>query len=103
MIHDRIGPFGPGQAQIEGAVGLIADAVLFQSRVLFVGKIQGMLADTWEDNVLVRGSCSRRPSFKGDDANCSVVLKYGFKRDSHRRGRRPLSGQDQDHLIGGCQ
>ncbi|MEE8462710.1 MAG: amidase family protein [Acidobacteriota bacterium] len=43
--------------------------------------VPSALADTWEDNVLVRGSCSRRPSFKGDDANCSVVLKYGFKRD----------------------
>jgi len=43
--------------------------------------VPSALADTWEDNVLVRGSCSRGPSFKGDDANCSVVLKYGFKRD----------------------
>jgi len=39
------------------------------------------LNPTWDDNVLVRGSCSRKPSFKGDDAHCSVVLKYGFKRD----------------------
>ena len=43
--------------------------------------IPSALADSWENNVLVRGSCSRKPSFRGDDANCSVVLKYGFKRD----------------------
>lgn len=43
--------------------------------------VPSVVADEWDDNVLVRGSCSRRPSFKGDDAGCSVVLKYGFKRD----------------------
>jgi len=43
--------------------------------------IPSAMAETWEDNVLVRGSCSRKPSFRGDDAECSVVLKYGFKRD----------------------
>ena len=43
--------------------------------------IPSAVAEQWENNVLVRGSCSRRPSFKGDDGHCSVVLKYGFKRD----------------------
>jgi amidase len=43
--------------------------------------VPSAVAEQWEDNVLVRGSCSRRPSFKGDDSQCSVVLKYGFKRD----------------------
>jgi len=43
--------------------------------------VPSALAGAWEDNVLVRGSCSAKPNFKGDDANCSVVLKYGFKRD----------------------
>ncbi len=43
--------------------------------------VPSAVAQEWADNVLVRGSCSRAPSFKGADAECSVVLKYGFKRD----------------------
>ena len=43
--------------------------------------IPSAVAAKWEDNVLVRGSCSRAPSYRGHDAECSVVLKYGFKRD----------------------
>ena len=44
--------------------------------------IPSALADTREDNVLVRRSCVIRGlSAKGDDASCSVVLEYGFKRD----------------------
>ena len=43
--------------------------------------VPSAVASAWEDNVLVRGSCSAKPNFKGDDAECSVVLKYGFKRD----------------------
>jgi len=43
--------------------------------------IPSVLSKSWEKNGLVRGSCSRRPSFKGDDGHCSVVLKFGFKRD----------------------
>ena len=44
--------------------------------------IPSALADTWEDNLLLRRSCViRGPSVKGDDTSCSVVLEYGFKRD----------------------
>ncbi len=43
--------------------------------------IPSAIAEAWEDNVLVRGSCSPGPLFKGEDDECSVVLKYGFKRD----------------------
>lgn len=43
--------------------------------------VPSAVADRWEDNVLVRGSCSAGPSFKGEDESCSVVLKYSFKRD----------------------
>jgi amidase len=43
--------------------------------------IPSAISSSWEDNGLVRGSCSRKPNFKGDDSECSVVLKYGFKRD----------------------
>jgi amidase len=34
-----------------------------------------------EDNALTRPSCSQAFAFKSGDARCSVVLKYGFKRD----------------------
>ncbi|MDG2241893.1 MAG: amidase family protein [Rhodospirillaceae bacterium] len=43
--------------------------------------VPSVIATARDDNVLVRGSCSRKPNFKGDDDTCSVVLKYGFKRD----------------------
>lgn len=43
--------------------------------------IPSVVTDDWDNNGLVRGSCSRKPNFKGDDSECSVVLKYGFKRD----------------------
>jgi amidase len=32
-------------------------------------------------NMLVKGSCTNLTNSKGKDANCSVVLKYSFKRD----------------------
>ena len=80
----------PGNETPSG--GLPADQKAMMDEVVAILRAEGAtvvdpadipsaLADSWEDNVLVRGSCSRRPSFKGDDANCSVVLKYGFKRD----------------------
>lgn len=43
--------------------------------------IPSAVAEDWSENVLVRGSCSRGPLYKGQDDDCSVVLKYGFKRD----------------------
>jgi amidase len=33
------------------------------------------------ENVMKKGSCSATSGFKATDADCSVVLKYGFKRD----------------------
>ena len=76
----------------EPSGGIPADQRAMLADALAILKAQGatvvdpadvpsVLAEEWDDNVLVRGSCSRRPSFKGDDAGCSVVLKYGFKRD----------------------
>ena len=41
--------------------------------------VPSAVADVREENVVVRDSCSARPS--SDDARCSVVLKYGFKHD----------------------
>jgi amidase len=63
---------------MEEVVGILRGA---GATVIDPADVPSAVAKRWEDNVLVRGSCSRRPSYKGDDANCSVVLKYGFKRD----------------------
>ena len=72
--------------------GIPADQKAMMDEVVAVLRAQGAtvidpadvpsaVAKIWEDNVLVRGSCSRKPNYKGDDSECSVVLKYGFKRD----------------------
>ncbi len=72
--------------------GIPEDQKAMMDEVVAILRVQGAtvidpadvpsaVAKAWEDNILVRGSCSRKPSFKGDDAGCSVVLKYGFKRD----------------------
>jgi amidase len=40
-----------------------------------------VLAKDPDRNALKKGSCSQSSGRKGADADCSVVLKYGFKRD----------------------
>jgi amidase len=40
-----------------------------------------VLAKDPERNAMKKGSCSQTSGRKGADADCSVVLKYGFKRD----------------------
>jgi amidase len=40
-----------------------------------------VLAKDPERNAMKKGSCSQNSGRKGADADCSVVLKYGFKRD----------------------
>ena len=66
------------QAMMQEAIAVLRAA---GATVIDPADVPSAVAPRWEDNVLVRGSCSRRPSFKGDDEHCSVVLKYGFKRD----------------------
>ena len=72
--------------------GIPADQKAMMDEVVAILRAQGAtvidpadvpsaVSEAWDDNILVRGSCSRKPNFKGDDAECSVVLKYGFKRD----------------------
>jgi amidase len=43
--------------------------------------IPSVLAKDPDRNVMKKGSCSQNAGRKGSDADCSVVLKYGFKRD----------------------
>ncbi|MDX2141925.1 MAG: amidase family protein [Rhodospirillaceae bacterium] len=40
-----------------------------------------VIATDPDKNAMKKGSCSATAGTKGTDANCSVVLKYGFKRD----------------------
>jgi amidase len=40
-----------------------------------------VIAPRAEDNAMKKGSCSQSSGRKGGDSQCSVVLKYGFKRD----------------------
>jgi amidase len=40
-----------------------------------------VLATDPDRNAMKKGSCSQNAGRKGHDADCSVVLKYGFKRD----------------------
>ena len=49
--------------------------------VIEAADIPSAIAQDWEKNSLVRGSCTIGPSFKSSDKKCSVVLKYSFKRD----------------------
>ena len=66
------------KAMLDEAIAVLRDA---GATVVDPADVPSAIAEKWDDNVLVRGTCSRGPSFKGEDDECSVVLKYGFKRD----------------------
>lgn len=66
------------KAMLDEAIAILRNA---GATVVDPADVPSAIAEVWEDNVLVRGTCSRGPSYKGDDDECSVVLKYGFKRD----------------------
>ena len=66
------------KAMLNDAIAILRNA---GAMVVDPAEVPSAIAESWDDNVLVRGTCSRGPSFKGDDDECSVVLKYGFKRD----------------------
>lgn len=69
----------------EDQKAMIAEAVAVLraagATVVDPADVPSAIAENWQDNVLVRGSCSAGPSFKGEDEGCSVALKYSFKRD----------------------
>ena len=80
----------PGNVEPSGGIPADQKAMLDEVAAILRAKgatvvdpadVPSAIATEWDDNVLVRGSCSRKPNFKGDDETCSVVLKYGFKRD----------------------
>jgi amidase len=65
-------------AMMNEAVAILRD---LGATVIDPADIPSAVDEDWDNNVLVRGSCSRGPLFKGQDDECSIVLKYGFKRD----------------------
>ncbi len=83
--HTLPGDTAPSGGIADDQKAMMAEAIAVLraagATVVDPADVPSALADAWESNVLVRGSCSRGPSFKGQDATCSVVLKYGFKRD----------------------
>jgi amidase len=80
----------PGDEKPSG--GIPADQKMMMDEVVTLLRAQGavvidaadppsVLARDAADNAMKKGSCSQNAGRKGTDANCSVVLKYGFKRD----------------------
>ncbi len=66
------------KAMMEEVIAILRNA---GATIVDPAEVPSVIAEEWEDNGIVRGSCSAGPSFKDDDEHCSVVLKYGFKRD----------------------
>ncbi|MCU0759878.1 MAG: amidase family protein [Steroidobacteraceae bacterium] len=80
----------PGESQPSG--GIPADQKALLAEAIAVLRAQGatvidaadppsVLAKVAADNAILKPSCSQNNGRKGHDADCSVVLKYGFKRD----------------------
>ena len=80
----------PGEAGPRG--GLSPAEVAVMDRAIAVLKAQGaeivdpadlpsVIAKDPDDNQLLFANCYDLPQGKGGDANCSVILKYGMKRD----------------------
>lgn len=73
------GGLNPGQAKVMAeAIG-----ILKQQGAVIVdpADIPSVVATDAAQNFLARGTCAGLDNAKGKDAGCSVVLKYGMKRD----------------------
>ncbi|MDX2223687.1 MAG: amidase family protein [Rhodospirillaceae bacterium] len=66
------------QAMIDEAVTILRG---LGATVIDPADPPSVLAKSVDDNAMKKGSCSAVSGFKANDADCSVVLKYGFKRD----------------------
>jgi len=91
FYYDELIP--PGEILTRG--GLNADQARVMSDAIAILKQQGAIIVDPADipsvvdkdpknNLVVWGSCSGADEGKGRDANCSVVLKYGMKRDFNK-------------------
>src|SRR5581483_10397443 len=63
-----------------------AIAILKQQGAIIVdpADIPSVLSDTPEDNLILWNTCSAASEAKGHDENCSIVFKYGMKRDFNK-------------------
>jgi amidase len=91
FFYDKVTP--PGGKQPAGGLNpaqmqAMADAieVLKKQGAIIVDPVEipSMMAADPDKNFLSWGMCSGAPDGKGTDANCSVVLKYGMKRDFNK-------------------
>ena len=87
-FYDPVTP--PGKAEAVG--GLTAEEAAAMARAIQVQRERGaiivdpaeipsVVAPSADDNQLLFQNCFDLPQGKGGDANCSVILKYGMKRD----------------------
>lgn len=76
------GPLG-GLSPAEAAAMREAIGMLRAQGAIIVepADIPSVIATDPDDNQLLFGNCYDYPQGKGGDANCSVILKYGMKRD----------------------
>jgi amidase len=77
------GGFGGGLTPEQAQAMTEAIDILKQQGAIIVdpADIPSILATDRDNNFLTWGQCSGLNNVKGKDANCSVVLKYGMKRD----------------------
>jgi amidase len=75
-----------GLTEEEAAVMVRAIQVLRERGAVIVdpADIPSVVATDADDNQLLFQNCYDLPQGKGGDANCSVILKYGMKRDFNR-------------------
>jgi amidase len=79
----RGGGFGGGLTPEQAQAMTEAIDILKQQGAIIVdpADIPSIVAKERDNNFLTWGQCSGLNNVKGKDANCSVVLKYGMKRD----------------------
>lgn len=79
----RRGGFGNGLAPEQKRVMTEAIAILKQqgAEIVDPADIPSVVAKDPDQNFLLWNQCSGSANARGKDANCSVVLKYGMKRD----------------------
>jgi amidase len=91
FFYDAVTP--PGADSPRGGLGpeaarAMAEAIqVLRDRgavIVDPADIPSVISDDPDSNQLLFGNCYDLPQGKGGDANCSVILKYGMKRDFNR-------------------
>ncbi len=81
-VDAPIGGLSPSEAK---AMKEAIDVMRAQGAVIVQpANIPSVIATNADDNQLLFGNCYDYPQGKGGDANCSVMLKYGMKRDFNK-------------------